>query len=166
MIIYDSVLISKDFLSKFADDRGLTYEFTHITDRLRDRDFLLPELQLPVPNTAGTSNAPSLVRSLPIGNAPTPQLLHPVGTPNPSFNSLTPGSTGPASQQQQPVNSPSQPIISPSPNMMGNSPQMPVTGSPMPAQNMPQMNGPGSVGMPNPSPGMPFGSLFIFIVLR
>ncbi|CAF4864428.1 unnamed protein product, partial [Rotaria magnacalcarata] len=78
---------------------GLTFEFTHITDRLRDRDFILPELQLPpVPfpislssTTTTTTNPPSN-RALASGNAATPHLLHPAGTPGSSLNPLTPAS--------------------------------------------------------------------------
>lgn len=139
----------KEFLSRYADDRGLTFEFVHITDRFRDRDFLLPELQLPVPSvsnstsmtTTAITNPPSNRPSTASGNAPTPHLLHPVGTPASSLNPLTPASVGPSSQSQQQANSPSQPMISPSPGfmsmgspMMANTVGSPMTNTPAPAQ--------------------------------
>ncbi|UJR25327.1 hypothetical protein I4U23_006678 [Adineta vaga] len=149
----------KDFLSKYADDRGLTFEFTHITDRFRERDFLLPELQLhppPPPPTSTTiiTNPPSN-RPATSGNAPTPHLLHPVGTPVSSLNPLTPGSVGPSSQQQVQANSPSQPIIAPSPGFMGmGSPMMmPAIGSPMTNTTITQLPAPSPMGIPTQSPG-------------
>ncbi|CAF0730411.1 unnamed protein product [Rotaria sp. Silwood1] len=149
----------KEFLSKYADDRGLTFEFTHITDRFRDRDFILPELQLPPPSfpisTTTIANPPSN-RPLTSGNAPTPHLLHPVGTPGSSLNPLTPASVGPSSQSQQQANSPSQPIIAPSPGFMstGSPLMMPTMGSPMP-NNTPatQLTAPSPMGITTQSPG-------------
>ncbi|CAF1028589.1 unnamed protein product [Rotaria sordida] len=151
----------KEFLSKYADDRGLTFEFTHITDRFRDRDFILPELQLPPPSfsisssTTTITNPPSN-RPLTSGNAPTPHLLHPVGTPGSSLNPLTPASVGPSSQSQQQANSPSQPIIAPSPGFMSNgSPlMMPTIGSPMTNNTTTtQLTAPSPMGITTQSPG-------------
>ncbi|CAF2875828.1 unnamed protein product [Rotaria sp. Silwood2] len=149
----------KEFLSKYADDRGLTFEFTHITDRFRDRDFILPELQLPPPSfsmsTTTITNPPSN-RPLISGNAQTPHLLHPVGTPGSSLNPLTPASVGPSSQSQQQANSPSQPIIAPSPGFMstGSPLMMPTIGSPM-TNNTPttQLTAPSPMGITTQSPG-------------
>jgi hypothetical protein len=93
-----------------------------------------------------------------MGNAPTPHLLHPVGTPGSSFNPMTPASVGPSSQSQQPVNSPSQSAISPGSNMIGNSPLTTITGSPMMSNTATaQLPGPSSVGMTIASPGNTFG---------
>ncbi|CAF2044531.1 unnamed protein product [Rotaria magnacalcarata] len=152
----------KEFLSKYADDRGLTFEFTHITDRLRDRDFILPELQLPpVPfpislssTTTTTTNPPSN-RALASGNAATPHLLHPAGTPGSSLNPLTPASVGPSSQSQQQANSPSQPMIAPSPGFMSMGSPMTMTsiGSPMTNNTTTQLTAPSPMGMPTASPG-------------
>ncbi|CAF0807683.1 unnamed protein product [Adineta steineri] len=150
----------KDFLSRYADDRGLTFEFMHITDCFRDRDFLLPELQLPPPpppvsTTTITTNPPSN-RPLTSGNAPTPHLLHPVGTPASSLNPLTPASVGPSSQSQVQANSPSQSLIAPSPGgFMGISSPMMMTqiGSPMTNTNTAQLTAPSPMGIPTQSPG-------------
>ncbi|CAF0742948.1 unnamed protein product [Adineta ricciae] len=148
----------KDFLSKYADDRGLTFEFMHITDRFRDRDFLLPELQLPPlapPTSTATITNPPSNRPATSGNAPTPHLLPPVGTPASSINPLTPGSVGPSSQSQVQANSPSQPIIAPSPGFMnmGSPMMMNTIGSPMTNTSTTQLTAPSPMGMPTQSPG-------------
>ncbi|CAF4742641.1 unnamed protein product, partial [Rotaria socialis] len=155
----------KEFLSRYADDRGLTFEFTHITDRLRDRDFILPELQLPpipfpisLPSTTTTTTAitnPSSNRALASGNAATPHLLHPAGTPGSSLNPLTPASVGPSSQSQQQANSPSQPMIAPSPGFMSMGSPMTMTsiGSPMTNNTTTQLTAPSPMGIPTASPG-------------
>lgn len=151
-------------MSKYADDRGLTFEFTHITDRFRDRDFLLPELQLPPPSfltSSTTLTNPPSNRTLASGNAPTPHLLHPVGTPASSLNPLTPASVGPSSQSQQPqANSPSQPMIAPSPGFMsiGSPMMMPAIGSPMTNNaTATQLTAPSPMGMTTASPGNIYG---------
>lgn len=164
----------KEFLSRYADDRGLTFEFVHITDRFRDRDFLLPELQLPVPSvlnstsmtTTAITNPPSNRPSTASGNAPTPHLLHPVGTPASSLNPLTPASVGPSSQSQQQANSPSQPMISPSPGfmsmgspMMANTVGSPMTNTPAPAQ-LPVAS---PMTVPTASPGNLYGKILDFL---
>lgn len=149
----------KDFLVKYADDRGLTYEFTHITDRFRDRDFLLPELQLPPSSvsSAATPNPTPFCRTLTTANTPTPHLLHPVGTPASTFNPMTPASVGPSSQAQQQVHSPSQSAVSPGSSMLVHSPMTAITGSPMTGNTInTQLTGPSSVGIPMQSPGPAF----------
>mgnify|MGYP006904163448 CR=1 FL=1 len=167
------IFIFQEFLSRYADDRGLTFEFVHITDRFRDRDFFLPELQLPVSSvsnpaslaaatTTTITNPPSNRPSTASGNAPTPHLLHPVGTPASSLNPLTPASVGPSSQSQQQPNSPSQPMISPSPGFMGiGSPMMTNTvGSPMtntaPTSQLPAAS---PMTAPTASPGNLYGKI-------
>ncbi|CAF2842556.1 unnamed protein product [Rotaria sp. Silwood2] len=39
----------KEFLSVYADDRGLTFEFSDITNCFHEQDFLFPEQQTPLP---------------------------------------------------------------------------------------------------------------------
>jgi hypothetical protein len=164
-IIFSSFF--KEFLSRYADDRGLTFEFTHITDHFRDRDFILPELQLPPPpppsTTTSTANHPLSNRSLTSGNAPTPHLLHTAGTPASSINPLTPASVGPSSQSQQQANSPSQPLIAPSPGFMSMGSPMMITamGSPMTNTTTAQLTAPSPMGVPTASPGNIYGK-FIF----
>lgn len=163
-------------MSRYADDRGLLFEFTHITDRFRDRDFLLPEVHVPPPAPAYVITTPATTITNPpsnrgstSGNAPTPHLLHPVHTPASSLNPLTPASVGPApaSQSQQPVNSPSQPIIAPSPGFMGvASPMMNTMGSPM--TNPPtttQLTAPSPAGMATTSPGNIYGKSYSFFYI-
>jgi hypothetical protein len=138
----------------------------HITDRFRDRDFLLPELQLPPPpppvsTTTTTIINPPSNRPLTSANAPTPHLLHPVGTPGSSLNPLTPASVGPSSQSQQPANSPSQTMIAPSPGFMGSPTMMTVTGSPLTNTTSAQLTAPSPMGIPTASPGNIYG-IFIF----
>jgi hypothetical protein len=147
----------------------------HITDRFRDRDFLLPELQLPPPpppiSTATTTTVitnPSSNRPLTSGNAPTPHLLHPVGTPASSLNPLTPASVGPSSQSQQQANSPSQPMIAPSPGFMGMGSPMMMTaiGSPMTNNTPAQLTAPSPMGMPTASPGNIYGTFTFYFVYK
>jgi hypothetical protein len=55
-------LFFQEFLSKYADDRGLTFEFSHITECFQDQEFLSPEnLTLPSTNldTNNQANLPS-----------------------------------------------------------------------------------------------------------
>ena len=147
----------------------MTYEFTHINDRFRDRDFLLPELQLPSeqsPISTVPTHPSTLNRALTTGNAPTPHLLHPIGTPASSMNPLTPASVGPGSQSQQqaPSPSPSQSLFSPNPNFIG-------TGSPITtttATNMPssQLPAPSPMGTMTASPGDMCGTLRLNSVER
>lgn len=49
-------ICSKDFLSKYADDRGLTFEFSDIVNQFQIEDFLVPEFLTsnPPPNSTST----------------------------------------------------------------------------------------------------------------
>jgi hypothetical protein len=119
----------------------------------------------PPPSTTTTTtitNPPSN-RPLTSGNAPTPHLLHPVGTPASSLNPLTPVSVGPGSQSQQQANSPSQPMIAPSPGFMGMGSPMMMTaiGSPMTNTTTAQLTAPSPMGIPTASPGNIYGQLIV-----
>jgi len=48
--------LPKDFLSKYADDRGLTFEFSDIVNQFQIEDFLVPEFLTsnPPPNSTST----------------------------------------------------------------------------------------------------------------
>jgi hypothetical protein len=47
--------IVQEFLSTYADDRGLRFEFSDITDCFHEQDFLLPVLQIPLPSLVLTN---------------------------------------------------------------------------------------------------------------